>query len=298
MTLLLNRGARLTVYRSTVGSLAPVKPTGNGIERIVITDLRITFSIKKGSGKEPNTCEVSIFNLAEATRRQLETKPLLIELVAGHDNEFHHLFTGDLRFGSSTFVSPDWKTTLHLGDGDRAYKHGRATKSYDNHATLRTILHDAAKGMGLELPNDFLAAASADLATQFASGETQHGPARDELTRLLTPFGYQWSIQNGKLVILKEDASTGALPIEVSQDTGMIGSPEYGSPEKSGKAPTLGARSLLYPAITPGNQVKVRSTALAPGNAIFKVDSVEHKGDTHGDDWFTEMDLKPYKSKT
>jgi len=286
--MLFRRAARLTVWRMTADGFG--EPDAN-VKGVAITDLRVRFAIKRDLAKGPNTCEVVITNLSERTRQSIEKKPLRIKLDAGHDDELRHLFVGDLRFGSSTFESPDWNTILHVADGERAYKHARANKSYRKGTSVLTILKDAAAAMGLPLPVEL--ESSKELQSQVAAGETLSGFARDELTRLLAPFGYRWSIQDHRLMILKDQVTTGVAPWLVSQETGMVGSPTYGSPDKSGKPPSLTVKMLLRPEIIPGGTVRVESGAIY--GKLFKVESVGHTGDTHGDDWFTELELKEKK---
>jgi len=280
---LFRRAARVTVYRSEVGSFGD--PATNGLE---ITDLRVQFAITKGTGSDPNTCEMVITNAAPDTRASLTKKPLHVRIDAGYDDDLKHLFRGDLRYGASSFQPPEWFTKLQIADGDRAYRHAKSSRSYKRGTTVLTALKDVAATMGLALPANALV--SADLKAQFASGEVIHGPSRDELTKLLAPYGYRWSIQDGKLVILKEAETRPDRALVVSQATGMIGSPEFGVPDKSGKTPALTVKMLLYPAITPGGKIEIQSRTI---NGVFKVEKVTHTGDTHGDDWFTEVECKP-----
>ncbi len=199
------------------------------------------------------------------------------------------MFIGDLHFGMTKLERPDWLTLLQLGDGVRTYAHSRVNKSYAAGTSNRTVLTDVARSMGLALPKNIADAAFMD--TQFASGLAMVGPARDELTRILAPFGYHWSVQNGQLQILDDTlvSSTSAIPID--KEHGIIGTPEFGSPPKSGKPPHIHVKMLLHPEMSPGCLVKLTSKTK---NGLFRAEQVRHQGDTHGSEWETSVELKPY----
>lgn len=282
MSLLFERAMRLTLWRSRPGTFGD--PGSNGVE---ITDIRTRFTITKSSGKDPNNAEIELTNLAPDMRAALAYKPLRVKLEAGYAGELKHVFTGDLRFGSSRIEQPDWLTKLQLADGDRAYRHARVSKSYVRGTPVSKMLADAAKAMGLRVPPEV--AASPELAEQVATGAVANGPARDELTRLLAPYGYYWSIQDGALTILKSQTTTATRAWLISQETGMVGSPEFSTPERTGKTPVLQLKCLLFPELIPGGKIQVQSRAI---NGIFKLVKVSHTGDTHGSDWQTEVEAK------
>lgn len=259
----------------------------NGIE---IDKLRIQFQIEKTLDKEPNTCELVITNLAAGTRVDLCKKPLIVRVDAGYEEDggARHLFAGDLRYGWSKQDGTEWLTTLQLADGSRAFQHARVSRSYKAGTSVLTAVRDAARTMGVLLPKNI--EISTELGRSFAAGVQLHGHTRDELTRLLAPFGYSWSIQSGRLVILKDNEVDTTRALVISKDTGMIGSPEFGAPEKDGKSPTLTIRTLLYPQVSPGVMLSVQSDSI---NGIFRAERVVHSGDSHGEDWYTEIEAKP-----
>lgn len=292
---LFKRGCSVTVYQTAPTGFIASNPQffveqPNGI---VITDLRVQFKIEKSLDSSPNEATVTISNCTSTTRAFLQTKPLVVRVDAGYDGNLRHVFTGDLRYGNSDLKDPDWETVLQLGDGDRAYRFARASRSYKKGTSVLQALKDAAAAMGLKLSNDVIA--SPDLQSQFATGRTLQGPARDELTRLLAPFGFHWSIVDGKLQILKDQNATPATALTVNQASGLIGSPEYGSPEKNGKPATLHAKMLLYPEIIPGCQVAMTTDNIS---GVFRVVKVTHDCDTHGDKWETEIEATPLAGVT
>lgn len=291
---LFRRVARVSCWRETI----PNDPTLFIVDRVPgstleIRDLRIQFEIDKslprGRKPKPNTCDITISNLAQKTRADLETKPLLVQLDAGYDDAPRMIFVGDLRFGMTKMVGPDWETLLQLGDADCHYRWARAKQSYPPGTRVREILEDTVKSLGLEMPAEVLKDRELDEQIQF--GMASHGPAREYLSDLLSPYGYTWSIQDNSLQILRERDVKNVAPIPIDEEHGMIGTPEFGSPPRSGKPPHMTVRTLLYPQINPGALVQLTSKVKS---GLFKVEQVKHRGDTHGDVWDSEFELKPH----
>lgn len=261
----------------------------------LITDLRIQCRIEKSIDKSPNTLKVSITNLAESTRLDLVTRPLTVRVDAGYDGNLRHIFTGDMRKGWSEKKGTDWLTHLHLADGDRAYRLARVNKSYKRGTDVITVIKECARSLGMTLDDTVLA--STTLREQCTNGEVLDGATRDELSRLLAPFGYGWSIQNGKLSILRDEQVSASEAWTIDEDDGMIESPEFSVPDQpkkppqkasSIKVPKLKVRNLLFPELTPGGKVRVRSEAI---DGIFKMLRVSHDFDTgYGGKWETEVE--------
>lgn len=282
------RTAKLTAYRTTTPLFGEdyVVERDKGVNGIEITDLRIEFDIQRDLSKHPNRCNIKITNLAKHTRAAFERKPLKLELSAGYDGVARLMYVGDLQFGMSRMERPNWVTSLQVRDGLRAYSNARVSRSYTAGTQLKRVLSDVVKSLGQTLPRNI--ETSPELEAQFGTGVVVFGAARDELTRLLAPYGYSWSFQNGKIQILKDEEVFGN-EFEISEAAGMIGSPEFGTPTKAGKPPRATITTLLYPELRPGAKAKVRASNL---NGTFRIEEVRHRGDTHGDAWHTEVEVK------
>lgn len=260
-----------------------------------ITDLRVAFEVERvhrfaGKGNvrhpTPNTCSISIWNLAEATRAAFETKPTYVRLEAGYDDQPRRLFEGDITFACSKRDGADWVTEMQLADGGRAMREARVNRSYQGGVSARTALAEIAKAMGVRPPRS---SELTELAAQYVSGLTLYGNASRELTRVLAPHGLSWSIQDGRLQILRDTDARPDTAVLVNQDSGLIGSPEFGSPETTGGRPVLSVKTLLHAGIVPGGLVKVESLT---ANGVFRVDKVQHSGDFFGENWFTTFEAR------
>jgi hypothetical protein len=289
MPRLFNRVAKVSVVRrqtiQTGGEPQFFSREGDAIE---ITGLRIRFEVSKNLGKEPNKCVVKIHNLAETTRSDLERGIIQVTLHAGHDGVFRLIATGDLRRASSQREGTDIVTTLQVTDGFRAFAHARMSRSYKPPITVGRVLSDAAKSMGLQLPDEVLQ--SVQLNQKITDGISIHGPTRDTLTKLLAPFGYGWSIQNGKLQILRDEDLRPSELIVINQGAGLIGIPERTFPDKAGGKSEVKFDVLLYPEIIPGSKVKLESELI---RMSLKVTDVSHSGDTHGGEMKTSVSARP-----
>ena len=255
----------------------------------VIENLRAAFRVEKNLGSEPNSAEVWLYNLAEQTRGEMQRVPLYVRIDAGHDGQLQRLFTGDLRPGSGKSQRRGvlWETKLELGDGERAYKYARLNRSYRGGVDARTAINEIAKSMGAAVT--FTTDTAQVLRAQYTSGLTLHGPAHRELSRILAPHGLTWSMQDGRLQVIRSTEVRPDQAILVSQSTGMIGVPEYGTPEKKGSPPTLHVKMLLHPGLTPGGRIKVEAESV---QGTFRIERVVHAGDTHGDEWYSEVEAK------
>lgn len=282
---LFKRGARLTLYPTPRGALFA---HGGTVDAVVIEGLRITFKVERTTSKEPNTCEITVTNAAPATRALMHRKPLTAILEAGYDGNLQQLFRGDVIYAPSKIDGTEWITTLQVADGGRAHTNARIAKSFRAGTTAIKVLEDLAAQLQLLLPAEL--AKDPALKKPFASGVSAQGHVHRELTRILSPFGYAWSVQNGSLQILRTDGTRAGEALVVDESNGMLGSPEQASPEKGKAAASVFARMLLYPTMIPGSKVALKSRQHT-GN--FRAERVTHNGDTHGAEYITEVELKP-----
>lgn len=282
----LHRNARLTLNESVRETFGMTR-----LETLVIEPLRIQFAIEKSLGSDPNTCDVTITNPNDETLAFLQRKPLHLRLEAGHDGEFRLLFRGDVKYAIPKHEGTERTLMLQVADGGRAYRHATVNRSFAPGTPLRTVLSDVARAMNLELPTTLSAQ---DLDVALPAGDSLTGNARDALTRLLAPYGYRWSIQSGQLVVLQDGQfAPGEMVVLDTRDpdAAIIGAPALAAPSSGDKGgrPKLSLQCSLYPDLVPGNRVAVISR-FARGQ--YRIEKVKHTGDTHGQEWTTEIEAK------
>lgn len=286
MSRLFRRNVRLTVAR----------PAGDGpsgyftqqANAVQIEKHRVVFEVEKTLHGAPNTTSVEVYNLAERTRAAFEESPLFCILEAGHDGEYAVLAAGDLRRARSEYDGTNWVTRLELGEGRRAYLHARVSRSLGPGTEKLTAVRELAAAMGLVVPAG--AAQAVELKERFQRGIALHGRASEQLDRIAAGAGFQWSVQDGVLVMLRAGDVRPGEAFVVSQDTGMIGSPVHGSPPTAGGPAPVLVRMLLAAQVRAGGVIQVESIA---HRGQFRVEKVRHAGDTEGPDWTTEVEAKP-----
>ncbi len=286
---LLNRGAALVLAKSSRDRFFVTT------EETRIEDLRIAFSIEKTLKAEPNPATLTIYNAAPQTIALLRERPLTITLEVGYDGDLARAFVGDLTYAATTTEGPDRVTKIQAGDGVRAHRSARVSRTFRAGTDARTAVKEVADSMGLKIPTSL--ADVDELRQQFASGVTLEGPSQAEMTRILKAKGMDWSVQDGTLAVYRARDHRNDLPIIFTTDAGervegvrILGSPEEGAPTKETKVPSLKFRAQLYPSIIPGVRIEVRSRDV---QGIYRVERVAHTGDTGGGDWQTEIEGKP-----
>jgi len=286
---LFDRLARVTITLPAGSSFNTTEPGQN----VLILDtaggvgLRITFKIVKTIGKQPNTAEITVYNLAPETRGKLQAKGVRLLLETGYKSTgYAQLFVGDVRTVDHVRDGANWKTVFRCGDGERAARFARASESFAGGATIGDVVRYCVAQLGLALGNS--AEQASKLGTVLAHGWTVHGAAATELDRALRSVGYRYSIQDGTVQILAPGASVVQTIPDLSPDSGLVGSPQMGSADKKGKPPSLKFKALLMPQARPGGRVRLTSERYA--GVILRAHKVLHEGDTHGDDWYTHFD--------
>lgn len=283
-----------------------------------LTGLRIAFSIEKGSTKTPNKCSCRIWNMSESTRKQVETIGNVLILKAGYAEDVGQvqIFAGTVIRSLTVREGPDWVTQLEMQDGFFEFRDAKASLSFQPGATTRQVLTGIASKFGLPIRTlpEFE-------DKQYPSGFAFVGRVREAMDKVCDLAGLEWSIQDMSIQILKKGGVYKKRAIFLSSDTGMIGSPEQESQTMTEKAAAkLGftknqagvrtirelnregqfeenlmvmgykVKSLLQPTISPGSYVQVRSKSI--NYEFFRVETITHIGDTHSQDWHSEMVLR------
>lgn len=246
---------------------------------------RIKFKVMKTDGKEPNTTELVVTNLNDDHRSLIQKKGTKITLEAGYASTgVSRIARGDARTVDSVRNDASWDSTIKCGDGERAFRNARVSESFAPGTQASDVLQYLANASGLQIGNT--PGVVLNLTQTFDQGYVVSGQWAHEMDRFLRGTGYKWSIQDDTLqVLLPGQASTAQIPL-ISPETGLIGSPEFGSPEKKGQPALIKFKSLLIPS-TPGAKVRLRSKRY---DGFVRAKKVTMTGDTHGQEWYTEFE--------
>lgn len=304
-TALYGRRARLTIGRSTTGPLFGVVqgPPQNGAfpaTALVISGegdpnvpgLRIQAKICKTLQKEPNTCEIRVTNLTASTRQAIQTANVEVFLEAGYaQTGLSTFFSGQARFVDHVRDKADWHTVLKCGDGNTWFQWSQVAGNWKGTTaapavSVWTVLEYICAQTGIALAdNDLAKLALVGAPYVYRWGYSVQGSAQRAVDALLKGSGFSWSIQNGQLQVLSPGQSLGTSIPLVSPETGLIGSPEMGTPEKAGKPALCKFKSLLLPT-KPGARVHLKSDRYDTDLRVIKC---EFDLDTHSGPWFTTI---------
>lgn len=248
-------------------------------------DFDFEFKVVRELASKPNTCELKLYNLAESTRGRIASGDL-VRLEAGYTTGLTLLFSGDVRRVSSKTEGTDRVTTVEAGDGEHAINRARVLRSFGPSTTIDTVVAALAEAAGVGVGNAREALLGAGLGRAsggYPQGTVVDASVAEELTRVCASAGFEWSIQDGVLQLLRRGSALDRLAVVLSADTGLL----EASTNKSGK---LSAKALLIPDLVPGRKVDLRSPN---ARGVFRVTKAEYSGATQGDEWTAAIEGSP-----
>jgi hypothetical protein len=246
--------------------------------------LRVVAEIHKDLQKDPNNSELTIYNLSPKTRGSLQTKGVKVTVEAGYAaTGVSRIFIGDARTVDHVREGVDWLTKIRLGDGERSLRFARLSRSWSPGTGAGDVLRDLANATGLQVGN--IPDTVANVTVGFDQGYSVQGPVMRSIDRLAKSIGYTVSVQDQTLQILLPGHALDAEVPEISPTTGLIGSPQTGTPEKKGGPALVEFRSLLQPT-RPGAKVHLKS---ARYDSDVRVKKCSFLLDTHSENWYTDF---------
>lgn len=257
--------------------------------------LRVRFIIEVFPGSALSLAEINIYNLANSAELQHGDS---IELIAGYDNRAGVIFSGVI---INLFRERDNADIFHrvIARTGTVANRGSSSAMYGEGATIVDVLKDVAKAWPLQLQID---KKQFENAPPFTSGLSLDGDLPTILNSLAREYQFQWVEHVGRLNISKEgDVREGVSSIEISQMTGMEGVPEVNrGPQGLG----VTVMKRLDPFVFPNSMIEVKTgfSSFNTGNiyvgevpedvtanGVYNVLSLIHRGDTHGEEWTTEI---------
>lgn len=255
-----------------------------GTTRIV--GLNVDFDVVRTITREPNTLEARVSGLSASTRGAWrELADARVKLEAGYENQISTIFLGDLRSVRVEQSGAEIVTIVEAGDGEKAQVRQRFNRAYQAGTSLRTVLEDLVRSLGLEIGNASQTLLTSQTlegnAAQFEEGIVVVGNASDELTRLLESNGLRWSIQDGVVQVIGVNAALRTTAIRLAPETGLLGVPSIDNKRR------LKAQTLLLPDLFPGRKVQLDSVN---GAGFFRVDKTQHRGSLFGNDFTVTLE--------
>lgn len=269
-----------------------------------LSNLRIKFTVKKTDVQTPNTAEIRVFNLADETANQIKKEFTTVTLQAGYENNFGVIFQGNIKRtmigrenGVDTFID------IEAGDGDSAYNYAIVNTTLKAGSTQAAQLKAAAeamtsKGVTVGFIDDMG-------QQQLPRGKVMYGASRNYLRDSSSTAQANWSIQNGKIQVIKLTSVLPNQAVLLNSQTGLVGIPTQ---TEQG----IKARCLLNPMIRVGGKVKInegdiqkqatknvnvpskndpkeKKLADITADGFYRVLVCEYSGDTRANDWYSDL---------
>ena len=263
-------------FRRKIGLLI-ADESGDGLD---LSRFRVSFVVEKSAAEEPNKATILIWNLSTTTASKLTKGEMSrIVLQAGYEDNSSVIFDGNLIAVKQYREGTDTILQVEAGDGDKAYSYAVVNASmgagYSN-ADVAKIATDQMKTQGTKGEQT----EAIESESKFPRGRVMFGAARKFAREVAKTTDCQWSVQDGQVVFCKvKKATKGAEAFLLSPSSGLVGSPTI---DKDG----VTASSCLNPQLRIYDPIQIESEFV---KGTYKILTVKHSGDTHGNDWTTEI---------
>ncbi|HBP5358079.1 MULTISPECIES: phage protein [Pseudomonas aeruginosa group] len=242
-------------------------------EYLVVEKLRVAFELTKSADSTPNQIRVRIWNLSRERIDQLLRGDFQsARLWAGYE-ELRLLFLADIIKIGVKREDMDWIVELECGDGDRDYHQSYVSQTLSAGTSSERLVGAALASM----PNTSLGQLELPRPQRLPRARVLFGATRDVLSDLAGWQDANWSIQDGQLQILPYDRVLDDELILLSEEAGMLGSPQLGDDG-------LTITCLLNPALRVGGQVRLESR-LDWLNGDYKIVRIHYQGDALEQHW-------------
>lgn len=276
----------------------------DGNTALDLSEMQFTFQTQAFYVGTPKSIQLRVYNLSATTAKRVVDEGSQIFLSAGYEGDsaegnFDIIFMGlivQVRIGRN---GTDSYLDITATDGDYIYNNKliNTTIAAGTNALGRLgVIADAAGIKPGVIPKTTSEA-------KLHRGKVIFGLARDHLTNLCSTIGANWTIENGLLDVVSQNAykDDGTVP-ELNYLTGMVGVPEQTDLG-------IAIKVLLNPNISVNKKVKLDNASIQQyqfpisGNqtagaelippisadGFYKVLYVTHTGDTRGNEWFTDI---------
>lgn len=278
---------------------------GDDESALDLSQLHFRFQIRQQDIQVPNSADIRVYNVSDATAKRARD---LVEggsvvISAGYDGNFGVIFRGSIiqvRTGKESPV--DSYIDITAGDGDRGYTLATLSKTLAAGSTVKDHIAAGMEAMGPYgvkrgwMPDDLP-------KNPLPRAKVMFGMARDVLEDAARTAGADWTIHDGALNVIDQQAFLPGEVVVLTSATGLIGMPEQ-------QIDGIRIRSLLNPSIVAGRVVQINNKSLQELRMPLDLDSVakqyairpkldadgyyrtivvDHVGDTRGQEWYSDI---------
>jgi len=248
--------------------------------------LKVTFNIFKSSQKKVHdTAEVKVWNLNETSRAALKGD-IRVALIAGYEDDNAVIFNGMLQEANTTHDSADIITSFTLEDGAEM-RPIRKSFSFPKGMGVKEAAQAVIKSTGLDVKKALKDLDSGDasllykLLLEKQAGFSASGKIEEVLKTITDKIGADYQINGGELMISPKGRPTLDPPVFLDAMGGLIGTPSIGAKG------IIKIKCLMRSSLLPKNTITVQSSSV---NGTFMIQSVRFSGDSHGQDWYNEIE--------
>lgn len=282
------------------------EPVGSVMD---LSDFHIIFQTSQQDEEGPDNATIRVMNLSDDTVKRIRKEFSEVVLQAGYEGSaFGIIFKGTIKqFRVGRVDNKNTYLDILAADGDMAYNWSVVKKTLAAGSDYAARINAAIEAMA---PNGVQAGQLIypDTGGILPRGKVLFGYAKATVRANTQTMGATWHIANGKLNVIPLDGYLPGEAVVLTAGTGLIGRVEQ-------TIDGMRARCLLNPKLTIGGSVKIDNASInqtlqqnpdaAPvpfnqwtglqqlanisSDGLYRVYVAEHRGDTRGQDWYTDL---------
>jgi len=262
------------------------------IEGVHSPGLRVSGKACKTLKREPNKCDLTVYNLSPDHRNALtKTARPTVSVTVGYEGQLTQIFRGQALHVRHEKRGPgDVITTITTSDEGAKMQTAQVQKSFGAGAKPGDVLKELTKALGVKVGNLDTAVRKLNAGKAvsiYTEGCTLDGHAPHYLDELCKSAGLEWSIQDGALQILDVGKALAAQAI-VLEESALVGAPSISSKG------VVECTTFIQGDVLPGRQVHVKHSFVT---AIARIEKCEYVFDTYADDWYVSIEAQTAKKK-
>ena len=247
---------------------------------------RFQFKITADKSSSSNKCVLSFYNISKKTVEFISQENLIFILAAGYSPPWGDgaktIYIGEPNAENGIHKKrqgADIITISELGDSEVKLQNAVTTISLKNKTTTSEILDrllsdfDISIGHRDQIPE-----------LEFQNGFSASGRISNILNSLASKVGFEWSILNGELIILRKGNTINQRGYAISKHSGLIGIPVK-SKDK------VEFTTLLNHNLKPDVRIVLNSENL--GSLHLKIEKINYQGDTFAGQWTQKIQAIP-----
>lgn len=301
---------------SAIPTTTPQHPTLQYLRecRLIVSDasgqaldlskFRIKFAVKRSNAQTPNTASIKVYNVAPNTALAIQQQFTRVVLQAGYQGNYGVIFAGNTK---QTIIGRESATDTFVeiiaGDGDVAYNFAIVNASVGANSCAQDQVNACINSKNGTASLGTTAGGNSTLptTTRLPRGKALYGQAKQYLRDIADSTGYDWSIQNEKVVFVPKNGYLPGTAISINAQNGMVGSPQQ-------TLQGVNVKCLINPSLQMGGRVQLDNSSIqrlaidlsVPGTAaaipaplttdgVYFILLMQHNGDTRGIEWYTSL---------